>query len=266
MKLLPTDYGRIRVFDTGGNKPVVINVPDGPNVIEHQEALISQLSRSFRVICFELPGIGFSYPTSKYDYSFLHASRLIINMMDSLNVQEATLAFSCSNSFYAIQAAEDFPHRITHLFLSQTASLDEMNNWTKDAIPNMLMYPLVGQMANAVHEKRFAKIWYKYALPRDTDISGYQNKALRALSHGGCFCLSSLVQGLKKEINASLKVLETPSTLIWGKMDYTHKKTNSNSIKTHLPNCEVIEFSSSGHFPELEETSNYVRLVIERLT
>jgi len=67
MFYLDTSFGGIRIFDTKENKPVIINVPDGPNVIEHQLALLQGLSKRFRVICFEYPGLGFSYPNSNFD-------------------------------------------------------------------------------------------------------------------------------------------------------------------------------------------------------
>ena len=78
---LETDFGKIRVFDAGGNLPVIINVPDGPNVIEHQTKLIQSLAKDFRVICFEYPGLGYSFPSSKYDYSFNNGSSLLIQVM-----------------------------------------------------------------------------------------------------------------------------------------------------------------------------------------
>ncbi|PCJ94440.1 MAG: alpha/beta hydrolase [Flavobacteriaceae bacterium] len=263
--LITTEFGKVRVFDTLGSKPVILNVPDGPNVIEHHLELITKLSKNYRVICFELPGIGFSYPNSNYDYSFPNASNLIINLMDILEIEKAALAFSCSNGFYAIKAAELFPNRITRLFLSQTPSLHAMNKWTKNAIPTLLKLPIIGQIANMFSEKKFAKIWYKYALPQHTDASKYKKEALHALNNGGCFCLSSLVQGLSKEINSTLKVLEVPATLIWGNKDFTHKDTNKESIMEHLPNCEIIQFDTCGHFPELENTDRYVSLIHERM-
>ncbi|MEP1489242.1 MAG: alpha/beta hydrolase [Algibacter sp.] len=263
--LISTEFGNIRVLDSLGDKPIIINVPDGPNVIEHHKELITKLSNNFRVICFEFPGIGFSYPNSNYDYSFPNASKLIINLMDILKIEKAALAFSCSNGFYAIKTAELFPLRVNRLFLSQTPSLQAMNKWTESAIPKLLKIPIIGQIANIFSEKKFAKIWYKYALPKHTDISKYQNKALKALGNGGCFCLSSLVQGLKKETNSTLKVLETPATLVWGSKDFTHKNTNKLSITKHLPNCEIIEFDNCGHFPELEDTDRYVNLINERM-
>lgn len=263
--MISTDYGRIRILDTKGDKPILINVPDGPNVIEHQEHLITKLSKTFRVICFEFPGIGFSYPNSKYDYSFEKSAKLIVNIMDILKVPKAILSFSCSNGFYAIKTAQMFPERVTHLFLSQTASVSSMIRWKDHAIPSVLTYPIIGQVVNSFIEKKLAKVWYNYALPKTTDKSLYQQKAQNALQSGGCFCLSGLVQGLSHDINSSLEVLDISSTLIWGSKDYTHRKTESNSIVAHLPNCEIIEFKNCGHFPELEDTNNYVKLLNERL-
>ena len=262
---ISTDFGKIRVFDTKSNKPVIISVPDGPNVIEHHQHLISKLSKDYRVICFEFIGVGLSYPNSKYDYSYAKASQLIINLMDILNIERAILCFSCSNGFYAIKTAEQFPERIIHLFLSQTPSIHSMVEWTEVNIPKILRYPVIGQIVNAFSEKKLAKIWYKYALPKETDKSTFVNTSIRMLNNGGCFCLSGLVQGLEKESLSKLNVLEVPSTLVWGTKDYTHRRTNNKSILEHLPNCEIIEFENCGHFPELEDTNRYIELLKEKL-
>jgi pimeloyl-ACP methyl ester carboxylesterase len=264
MKFVSTDYGKIRVFDTKGDKPVIINVPDGPNVIEHHENLIAKLSKNFRVICFEFPGLGFSYPNSRYDYSTEKAAKLIINLLDILKIERATAAFSCSNGFYAIKAAASFPNRVSQLFLSQTPSLHSMKPWVETNIPKLLRYPIIGQLTNSFAEKKLAKIWYKNALPKTTNREEYEAKALNSLDRGGCFCLSGLVQGLAREIDSVLKVSNIPATLIWGNKDYSHRKTDHKTIVEHLPDCEIIEFDNCGHFPELEDTDSYVKLLNER--
>lgn len=262
--LLDTDFGTIRIFDTGGQKPVLINAPDGPNVIEHQLALIEQLAKSFRVICFEFPGVGFSYPSRRYDYSIGKAASLIIQVMDILGIPRAVLAFSCSNGYYAIKVAELFPERVAHLFLSQTPSFDALRKWSGKSIPKLLRVPVIGQTANAIYAKKFASLWYKYALPKGANTQPFAQTALQALSHRGCFCLSGLVQGLNRESAASLKALQIPATLVWGKLDFTHRHTQASTIHSHLPGCEIVEFAQCGHFPELENTANYVSLVRER--
>lgn len=264
-KLIQTEYGILRVLDTESKKPVIITIPDGPNVIEHHHYLIQKLSNNFRVICFELPGLGFSYPILKHDYSFERSANIILSIMNLLGVDKASLSFSCSNGFYAIKAAQIAPDRFTHLFLSQTPSLHAMKDWTKLNIPKVLTYPVVGQLLNALTEKKLAKIWYKTALPKSTNREGFEKIAINSLNNGGCFCLSSLVQGLSKELYANLVLTEVPCTQIWGKKDYSHRNTDNATILEHLPNCEIIEFENCGHFPELENTDNFVKLVNERV-
>ena len=175
------------------------------------------------------------------------------------------LSFSCSNGFYAVKAVEKQPERFTHLFLAQTPSMPAMQNWAENTIPPVLTIPVVGQLANSFLERKFARSWYKYALPKGADVSGYKDKALRALNRGGCFCLSGLVQGLRKDSKLGLNASGVPATLVWGKKDFTHQKTDGQPILSHLPNCEIIEFNKCGHFPELEDSKNYVRLINERL-
>ena len=263
---LDTDFGKIRIFDTKGNLPVIINVPDGPNVIEHQLSLIHNLSKDYRIICFEYPGLGFSFPNKKYDYSFLNGSKLLLQVMNILKIGKASLLFSCSNGYYAIQAGIDSPERFNHIFLSQTPSVYSIIKWTEKSIPNMLKMPFVGQLANAIYRKKLAQIWYKYSLPKNYDSRKvYAQTAQTSLSNGGCFCLSSLVQGLSKDKKSELKLIGVPTTLVWGSLDFTHRKTDKDSIKQHVTNCEVIEFKNCGHFPELESTSDYVKLIKERL-
>ncbi|MCF6348602.1 MAG: alpha/beta hydrolase [Flavobacteriaceae bacterium] len=263
--MIDTDYGKIRVKDTKGNKPVIISVPDGPNVIEHHDELMTKLAENYRVICFELPGLGFSYPSLAYDYSFDMAAKIIINVMDILQVKRASLSFSCTNGFYGITVAKMIPERIEHLFLAQTPSMHQMKNWTEQNIPKPLRVPGFGQITNSFSEKKLAVKWYNYALPKNVDRSEYQQKAVDTIKKGGCFCLSSLVQGLTKELNTPLRGIEIPTTLVWGNKDYTHRHTDFNSIKEHISNCKLVEFDDCGHFPELENSTKYVGLINKTL-
>jgi pimeloyl-ACP methyl ester carboxylesterase len=262
---LDTDFGKIRVYDTKGNLPVIINVPDGPNVIEHQIPLLNELSQDYRVICFEYPGLGFSFPNTKYDYSFLNGSNLLLQVMDSLKLGKASLLFSCSNGYYAIQAGIENSERFNHIFLSQTPSIDSILKWTEKSIPGLLKVPFIGQLTNFLYAKKLIDIWYQYSLPKnDPSRLEYVQTAKASIAKGGCFCLSSLVQGLNKVRKSELNLMGVPTTLVWGSMDFTHRKTDKDSIKQHIRHCEIVEFKHCGHFPELENRKDYVKLIKER--
>jgi len=265
ISIIQTDYGKLRVLDTKGNKPIIINAPDGPNIIEHQEKLILALSKKFRVVCFEFPGLGFSYPSSNFNYSVNNGANTILNLMDILKIDKAILSLSCSNGFYGIKATEIAPEKFTHLFLSQTPANHTMLNWVSHNIPKPLTYPIIGELLNSISEKKLTEKWYKKAYPKGTDNTAVNNIALNAFDNGSCFCLSGLVQGLNIDISDNLKVLDVPSTLVWGNKDYSHRNSDYNTITEHLPNCKIVEFKNCGHFPELENTEKYVELINEQL-
>lgn len=265
IELIQTDFGKIRVLDTKGEKPVIINAPDGPNVIEHHEELILELSKNFRVICFEFPGIGYSYPSSRFDYSLENGAGLIINLLKVLHINCASLSFSCSNGLYAVKAAEIVPEKFNHLFLAQTPSMFSMKNWTDTNIPKLLTVPIIGQLASPKIGRVMANKWHKHAIPSGKNVIKFKEMAVYSLDNDGCFCLSSLVQGLSKDLKMKLLASKVSSTLIWGNKDISHKKTDCNSINEHLPNCKVVEFKDCGHFPELEKTIEYVSLINETL-
>ena len=264
---LDTDYGKIRVFDTGGDpKQTLINVPDGPSMIEHQLDLVRKLSKHYRVICFEYPGLGFSYPNTAYDYSFKKGSLLLLQLMEVLKIEKASLLFSCSNGFYALNAANINPDRLNHVFISQTPSVASMVMWTEKSIPDLLKVPVAGQVSNILMSKKLAHTWFQYALPKESDKRvSFRKLANDVLTKGGCFCLSSLVQNLEKEAENRFQVVDVNVTLVWGGQDFTHRKTKKESIRDHVKSCEIVAFENSGHFPELEETNRYISLIRERL-
>jgi len=265
IQFLSTSFGRIRVFDSGGTKPVLINVPDGPNIIEHQLGYLTELSKNFRTICFEMPGVGLSFPSSNYDYSFTQGADLIKEIFDSKNIGRAILAFSCSNGFYAIKFSQKYPDKVRQIFLSQTPSIDSMKKWSIKSIPKILKRPILGQIANVVYVKKLVKEWYKYSLPKESDHrDNFESLALTSIQKGGCFCLSSLTQSILTEKSSELDLMDIPTVMVWGNQDFTHRKTNFSTISKHILGCEVIEFSDCGHFPELEKTQDYVKLINEK--
>ena len=86
-RYLDTAAGRIRVFDSGGAMPAVIFVPDGPNVIEHYERLIPLLTPYLRVVCFDMPGFGFSLPSASYTHSLDQGAATVLAVLDALQIE-----------------------------------------------------------------------------------------------------------------------------------------------------------------------------------
>lgn len=260
-RIIETDSGPIRARDTGGSDPIVIMVPDGPNVIEHYDELIRDLSPFARIICFDMPGFGFSYPKSGYDHSLQNGAKAIVSVMDALNIPRATLAFTCANGFYALTAATQFPGRVERLVLCQTPSISAMHRWTERVVPKLIRAPVIGQTAMLVGKRKAALGWYNIALPKETAREPYKQVAAHALETGSCFCLAGVVQGLMKETVLQKMDARIPITLVWGSLDRSHKYTKAESLLDEMPHTHIQLFDDCGHFPDVEQPKRFAGLL-----
>lgn len=260
---LDTRAGRIRVSDTGGEGPVIVMAPDGPNVIEHHAGLIELLKPAARVVCFDMPGFGFSPQRFGYRHTLDEGSDVVLAVMDALDIKEAALAFSCANGFYAIAAAKKAPQRIRRLLLVQTPGLSAMPAWTDRNVPKVLRTPVVGQVVNRLARRKLAHAWYGIAMNDKTQRDAYRKVAANALDSGGCFCLAGIVQGLSRAQADELSGVKTPTTLLWGDSDRSHKHTKAESLLELLPHARIHHLPDCGHFPELEQPQTYTKFIQE---
>ncbi len=264
-RMVITPVGAVRVFDSQSSKPCVMFVPDGPNVIEHYGALFALLSQHLRVVCFDMPGFGFSLPEPTYAHALDQGASAVIGVLNAFSIERATLAFSCANGFYALRTAQLAPQRIACLFLSQTPSLEAMHAWADRVIPWPIRVPVLGQVVAWLARQKAANAWYDVALPKTTDRAPYRRITHNALSSGGCFCLAGVVQGLARESLTALDSVDTHCTMIWGAKDSSHRHTSAESLLECLPGAEIIRFEDCGHFPDLEQPERYAELLIGQI-
>lgn len=267
MRWLDTAAGRVRVSDTGGDRPPVVFAPDGPCVIEHYETLVSLLRDDFRVICFDLPGFGFSAPAADYGHRLHEGGRAIAALLDALHLPPAVLALSCVNGFYALAASHLARPRVARLVLSQTPGHAAMQAWAQRNVPSPIPVPLLGQALNYATRYRVVTGWYRVALAQREHRASFTDTAHHALRQGGCYCFAGVVQGMLHTDPADplLRAPEDlPVTVVWGARDRSHKGTDPASLQSCCPHAEVIRWEHAGHFPELEDPQRFAALLRER--
>jgi pimeloyl-ACP methyl ester carboxylesterase len=71
-----------------------------PCVIEHYDALIKSFSGQLRVVCFDMPGSGFSFPSYNYRFGIAESANFIIELLDARPVPKAAFAFTYANGFF----------------------------------------------------------------------------------------------------------------------------------------------------------------------
>jgi pimeloyl-ACP methyl ester carboxylesterase len=262
MRWVQTPAGVVRVFDSGGDKPCVLMAPDGPNVIEHYQPQFALLTPHLRVVCFDMPGFGFSAPSSGDDHSLDQGARAILDLLDQLNLPKVTLGMSCANGFYALRVAQMSPHRVTRLVLSQTPSMQAMHRWTVRVVPRFIKLPLVGQIVSRLFRQKMAASWYRVALPKRVDVTPFQKTSRQPLRCGGCFSLAGVVQGLLREAVDATLGTQTPCTVLRGSQDRAHRLPDPQAVLCDVPQAQVIQFDDCGHFPDLEDPQRFSQILL----
>ena len=262
MARIDTPQGSLRVVDSRTPGPCIVITP---NVIEHHALLLAALASDFRVVCFDMPGFGMSWPARTYRHTLDEGAAAVLQVLDALRIRQATLAFSSANGLYALRAARMAPERIAGLVLAQTPSLDVMQDWAHRTVPPVLRWPVAGQLAGWLLRRRAADSWYRRAVARLSDPAPFQRTAARAFACGGCFGLAGVVQGLLGADAAPLEGVTAPCTVLWGGADRSHRAASADSLARLVPHARMVRADASGHFPDLEAPEAYLRLVREHM-
>ncbi len=102
-----TSAGRVRVHDSGSTKPCVVMAPDGPNTIEHYARLIELLSPALRVVCFDMPGFGYSIPAPRYSHALDEGARAHTGCARSLEHREGNAGVQLRQRFVCRKRSQD---------------------------------------------------------------------------------------------------------------------------------------------------------------
>ncbi|HYU09474.1 MAG TPA: alpha/beta hydrolase [Gemmatimonadales bacterium] len=238
-----------------GNGPqTLVLAADPPVVIEQYDELFQCLEKSFRVIVFEVPGFGFSMPSSGFRFDFRQLNDLVAEFLRQLGLAPYILAFPCVAAYGAVDIAKRFPELISGVVLIQAPSWTEEVKWKhgRDR-QGLLSTPIIGQLALQILKRRRAPKWFDAAVGKREMLSQFVATTDDAFSHGACFCLASAFQRYLTDAPQPLSVINQPSLVIWGEADKSHRHTDKSSSKLYCPSAKNLRFKRAGHFPELEE-------------
>ena len=250
-----------------GRGPTLVMLPDPPNTIEHHEQLIENLKDRFRIVCFEFPGFGFSYPSPGMQYTLTGLTQVFEDLFARLDVTNAAMAISCLGAYVGINYAIRYPERINNLILIQVAELQQAISWSYKAdVFGLIRTPFVGQLLTQSAQAKVTKQWYQSALgvpSADTTCRKYTAISLASIEQGSCFCLASAYQMLQNRTEIDWDMLKQPVLLVWGAKDKTHSETNPNLIASLVSDNTFVQFDNSAHFPNLEEVERFSKLLRE---
>ena len=268
--LLPKLNFSLFYFEAGdpGQPPLVMihGLGDEADTWRHQ---IPLLAEDHHVIALDLPGFGRS-DHLKQAYTPTLMKGAILELMDVLGLEKATLIGSSLGAILAHGIAAAHPERLSGLVLVDGALYqpDQMG----DSGLQVMAIPLVGETIYTNFRKN-PDAAYDSLRPVYQDLDSlpaadreflFTRVNHRVWSNGqrrAYFStlrkLSPWVRKAQSALPEQLAKLEIPTLVIRGEMDSLFSAKNAAAIQALQPDAEVLTIAGKGHLPQQEDPAAF---------
>ena len=244
----------LRYCITGKKGPTLVLNADPPLTIESYEGTIAALSPYFRVVVFDVPGFGFSFPKRlDFSYDFDSITVILTQFLTKLNLGPYVLGLPCLLGFCGLRIANLYPELVSHLVLNQIPTWSGALEWKKGRnIRGILGTPFLGQIALHLLKEKRCGAWFDLVIADSEMAQKLTQTALWSYKHGACFSLASCFQFYLIEQQPDLEPVKQPSVIIWGECDGSHHQTDKSLTRQLTLDAEEVYIPNAGHSPEVE--------------
>lgn len=231
------------------------------------DVLLPLAEAGFRVIALDLVGYGFSGKPKRGEYTIDSQARMIVGLMDELEIERATLVGSSYGGAVAATCALDYAERVERLVLVGAVTNDRAK---RQLLLRLAASPLMGDLISPlllsslrVVRRRMSRIY----APQNTHLFGEErlrahHRPLRA-SNTQRAVLRTLRGWRAERIESEAHGIEQPTLLIWGEDDPEIPLANGRRLFERMPNSRLVVFHHCGHMPMEEYPREFTELVAD---
>lgn len=247
------DGVRLRLRDTGPrDAPAVILLHGFGASLDTWEPWAQALAVRFRVIRFDLPGFGLTGADPTGDYRDARTMQVLIDLMDQLGVERASLIGNSLGGRIAWNFAALHPDRVTHLVLvSPDGFASPGFAYDKPARVPVIMQALPYIAPRGMLKTSLAAAYANPDALSETTLTRYRDMMLapgvrRAM-------LARMSQTVLRDPAPILAQIKAPTLLLWGDKDGMIPIGNAADYLRYLPGASLVRLPHLGHVPFEED-------------
>jgi pimeloyl-ACP methyl ester carboxylesterase len=257
------DGTRLRIVDSGRGTPVVFLHGFGASMYSWRKTLPPVAAAGYRVIAIDNRGFGFSDKPA-HGYSNAEYARLIVALLDTLDISSAVLIGHSMGGAIAAEVALAHPDRVRGLVLIDAAGYGVRWPGVLKAARSRIIGAIVTRFRSRWVTGRILRS--TYADPRkvtEADVDQYYapvpepdyGRALRGVLQE--FRFDTLV--------GRLGGLQTPTLVLWGDADRWIPMRDGGRLARELPRGAFVVVSRTGHAAAEESPDEVNRLLLDFL-
>lgn len=265
-------------------RPPLLLIHGWGGTSRHWQDAPSQLAGVRDLYALDLPGHGES-PARRAKTSPESLARLVIELADRLGLDRFDLNGHSWGAAIAILVAAHWPERVERLVLTSLGT-------ARDALERLAMTQAYHQMSLAMQLWRpwlaLSRPWMELARPMLGWIGAqplvYRGLAEQVLSRlpedeamirlgvqellgaDPITALESAIAAGHPSFLSALETLDAPTLVVSGSADRLMPPSSVQALTVRIPDARLALLDDCGHFPMVEQTAAYYRLIREFLT
>ena len=252
---------RLRYIESGRGHPVVC-IPGNGLSTGMWRHLIPELSHRYRVISYELRGMGNSEAPGRRGVTYTnedHAKDLEA-LLDVLNIRQAAIVAHAFGGFVAMRVAIDRPERVASMVLVNTSAkmesstASEFHRWVTTSETQGMDPLLDGAMVR----------WFVERVHREhPEVIQFYREMLHGNPPMGYAANSRGIAQL--DLRDELRTIRCPTLVVAGKEDWSTPPEEHELIAARVPGAQLAVVPSTSHTVPEEASEEFNRMTLEFL-
>jgi len=245
-----------------GEGPVIILLHGTGSSLHTWDKWTKILSENYRVIRLDLPAYGLTGPHPQKKYALDDYRLFLEEFCKKLELNEFMLAGNSLGGAIAWYYTSFHQDQVSQLHL-----LNPGGFMTKRSpiVFKLAKIPILNKILRYVTPRSFIKmnlkeVYYDDSKLTNEKIETYRDLILRENNRQSFIDRANVNP---KEQTGRLKLIQTPTLILWGRQDAWIPVSNSILFKQLLPNSEVVIMDETGHIPMEEKPVESLEIVIE---
>lgn len=222
------------------------------------EGWTEELSKTYRVVSFDMPGFGITGPEPNNDYTRERYVKFIDDVLKKLNIDSCYMAGNSFGGYMTWSYAVKHPEKVKKIAILNSSGYPRGDQPTPISFQMQKMdwlRPVITTITpTSLVRKSVEVVYYDDSKITDELVTRYNELLLREGNRGG---LMGKTQQITYDYTEEIKQVQCPTLIMWGDTDMLVNIDAAPKFHRDIPNSELLIYENMGHVPmeEIPEKS-----------
>jgi pimeloyl-ACP methyl ester carboxylesterase len=216
------------------------------------------------VLAPDLVGYGYSEKPAKGEYTIEAQARIVIGLLDRLEIPAAIFVGSSYGGAVAATCALDYTHRVEKLVLVGAVN---NNAQRKYALMRLFGSPVVGDVvaplligSRRLLRRRMKRMYDRHSWVLDERRVEARHRPLR--TRGTHRAIIRTVRGWNADrVSLNAHIIKQPTLLLWGETDQDVPLEDGQRLQQRIEGSRLVVFRQCGHLPHEEYPEAFTEVI-----